>query len=161
MDQIEELLTSKAATASGLQNAQPSAAVKDAAKSLCNVLSAIADPALNAQSSLSRGLSAIAAKRRMKGDKIAKGLQQVIASDHSGINNTRYFDGHLQVSTLALVEVVYMVDKDVTYFHCLVAVPNAKRLHDLQIVAITMEMYVGSYLIHVRTDLLTDTSAKQ
>ena len=87
MDQVEELLTSKAAAASGLQNANPSAAVQDAAESLCNVLSAIADPALNAQSSLSQSLTAIAAKRRLKGDKIAKGLQNIIASDDRGMSH--------------------------------------------------------------------------
>ena len=84
IDQVEELLTSKAAAASGLQNPNPSAAVLEAAKSLCNVLSMLGEPRLNAQASLRQALTAMAAKRRLKGDKIAKGLQQIIAGNDSG-----------------------------------------------------------------------------
>ena len=85
MDQLEELLTSKAAAVSGLQSANPSPAVQEAEKSLCSILAVLADPALNAQSNLSQALSAIAAKRSLKGDKIAKGLQHIIATEDKGL----------------------------------------------------------------------------
>lgn len=88
MDQVEELLTSRAAVVSGLQNVNPSAAILEAAKSLCTTLSALADPALSAQSSLGQALAAISAKRRLKGDKLAKGLQHIIASYDKGVSFT-------------------------------------------------------------------------
>ena len=84
LDQVEEVLTSKAATASGMQSGNPLAAGLEAAKSLCSMLSVLPDPALSAQASLGQAVGAISAKRRLKGDKVAKGLQFIIASDDKG-----------------------------------------------------------------------------
>lgn len=72
LDQVDALLLSRAAAASA-----PGKSV-DAVASVKAILEALTEPRAAARVSLSQAMAGMAAKKRLKGDKAAKGLQNII-----------------------------------------------------------------------------------
>lgn len=77
--QVEELILKKAAACHTLQQ-DPPPAVLQSARVLSSLLTVISEPGLSAQLNLNRAIALLAAKRRLKADKAAKGLQGIISS---------------------------------------------------------------------------------
>ena len=73
LDQVDALLLSRAAAASA-----PGRSV-DAAASVKAILEALTEPSAAARVSLSQAMASMAAKKRLKGDRAAKGLQNIIS----------------------------------------------------------------------------------
>ena len=72
LDQVDALLLGRAAAALA-----PGKSV-DAAASVKPILEALTEPRAAARVSLSQAMASMAAKKRLKGDKAAKGLQNII-----------------------------------------------------------------------------------
>lgn len=80
IDHAEEFILSRAYVAVSLQNSVHWEACIAAVQSLSSILSLVSEPELNAQLSLSQAVAAMRAKGRLKGDKAAKGLQNIIGN---------------------------------------------------------------------------------
>lgn len=85
IDQIEALILSKAATAASSAAGSPTPVAEEAARSLCCLLAALAESASAARISLCHALGTMATKRRLKGDRVAKGLQNIIQGLGEGL----------------------------------------------------------------------------
>lgn len=83
LDQIDHLVLAKAVAAAGSNANGPTPAAATAAEALCSILQALV-PGAAARVSLSRALESMAAKKRLKGDKAAQGLQNIICGLGAG-----------------------------------------------------------------------------
>ena len=80
LDQFEELIVAGVAAAGVAQaGAPPKPAAVAAAESVRGVLAALAASGAAGQACLAHAVTTLAARRRLKGDKAAAGLQNIIA----------------------------------------------------------------------------------
>lgn len=82
VDQTEDFVLVRAIAAAGYGSEKPSQACTQAVGPLQGILSVLSEPGLNAQISLGQVLLLASKKQRLKGARVAKGLQCII--DNTG-----------------------------------------------------------------------------